>query len=100
MEVAEESMAEVPRGSVQHQLCLLLQWETIKAQLLVEGSSKTKDRMYSQAAVKTRVNGVRRLEEVLASAIKLADSEVIEVKKKLTGVSIGYACDMMVMINY
>lgn len=83
VEFAQECVSEVPQEAVQDIPHLLLQWETLQTQLLVIAeSSKAGGGVYTLAAVEARVRAMGHLEWVLTSAIKLADCDLVEVRRE------------------
>lgn len=80
LEVAQECVSGVRQELVQDDPVALLQREILRTQLLVAGPSKASGGMYSRSAVEARVQGLGHLEDILAAAVRLPNSDLIEVR--------------------
>ena len=98
VELAQECVSEVPQEAVRDDPLLLLQWEILRTQLLVACSSRSNGGMYSLEAVEARVQGVRRLEEVLTSALKRDNSDLVEVRRCVPVLFVNFTFCMLTSI--
>jgi len=78
--VGKDCLSAVNLDSIQNEPSLVLHHEILKSQILVEDVVKSTGNIFSKSAVKARVKNVQRLEEVVISAGRIKDNNIIEVR--------------------
>ena len=94
-DLAQDCLKQVPKSLLHNDAKLLLCRELLHSQLLVARQDGG-DQVYTKESVEARIKVISRLEEVLKSALRLGDSDVIQVSmwfcRQLAGVSLFKHC--------
>lgn len=77
-DLAQDCLRLVPKGLLHSDSKLYLCRELLHSQLLVARQDGS-DKIYTKESVEARIKVISRLEEVLKSALRLADPDVIQV---------------------
>ena len=85
-DLAGDCLHQVPKSHVQGNPKLLLHRELLHVQLLVAQHSNAGD-IYTKTAMETRIKVITQLEELLKSALRISDYDVIQVSGKIIVVS-------------
>lgn len=82
-DLAQDCLGKVPKGMLQCDSRLFLCRELLHSQLLIAGQDGS-SKIYTKESVEARIKAISRLEEVLKSALRLADPDVIQVSHMAT----------------